>query len=294
MINKLRIISLFPAVLAALLCSTLIPPSAARAGSPMFEEGRLAYSQGDINAALVLWRPLAEQGDADAQFALGTLYYAGLAVPVDYTESSYWFHRAAEQGYAAAQYNLGNAYQRGEGVRANSTMAVHWWRKAAQQGFAAGQYNLASAYHSGDGVERDEERALALYRQSAENGHQPAIDLLARLAEAERYATAGNSGDCAGWLQQQAGGAYTIQLLSTTHPGEARRVANKFGLEGHIICSYEVKGTRYHALLLGAWPDTAAAQQKVETLAPELRARKPWIRPVGSLRRLVNPPEKRE
>ena len=256
----------------------------------MFEEGRLAYVQGDINAALVLWRPLAERGDADAQFALGTLYYAGLVVPVDYTESSYWFHRAAEQGYGAAQYNLGNAYKRGEGVRANSAMAVHWWRKASQQGFAAAQYNLASAYRTGEGIAKDDERAMALYRQSAENGHQPAVDLLAQLTEGDNNEAGSSTGDCAGWLRQ-ADGAYTIQLMSSTQPDEIQRVARKFGLEDHMICSYKVKGTRYYALLLGVWPDTASAQQKVDTLSPELRAKKPWIRPVGSLRRLVNPQE---
>ena len=257
----------------------------------MFEEGRIAYAEGNINAALVLWRPLAERGDADAQFALGTLYYAGLVVPVDYTESSYWFLRAAEQGYGAAQYNLGNAYKRGEGVRANSKMAVQWWRKAAQQDFAAAQYNLASAYHTGDGIARDEARAMVLYRQSAEHGHQPAIDLLAQLAKGDKSEAQSHSGDCASWLQQQADNAYTIQLMSSTQPDETQRVARKYGVQGHMICSYEVKGTRYHALLLGAWPDKAAAQQKVDTLDPELRAKKPWIRPVGSLRRLVNPPD---
>ena len=76
--------------------------------------------------------------------------------------------------------------------------------------------------------------------------------------------------------------------MSTTRPDDAGRVADKHGLEGHMVCSYEVKGTRYYALLLGAWPDTAAAQQKVESLAPELRAQKPWIRPIASLRRLIN------
>jgi len=80
------------------------------AGGPMYDKGLAANSTGDIITAYQLWNPLAEHGDTDAQSALGSLYYDGIGVPVDHTESSYWFHLAAEQGYAIAQYNLGNDY----------------------------------------------------------------------------------------------------------------------------------------------------------------------------------------
>jgi TPR repeat protein len=45
-------------------------------------------------------RPLAEQGDAKAQFALGNLYYFGQGTLQDYVEAVKWFRKAAEQGYA--------------------------------------------------------------------------------------------------------------------------------------------------------------------------------------------------
>ncbi len=36
-----------------------------------FDKGLTAYQNGDYVTALNEWRPLAEQGDADAQFSLG-------------------------------------------------------------------------------------------------------------------------------------------------------------------------------------------------------------------------------
>jgi hypothetical protein len=42
-----------------------------------------AYKRGDYATALRDWRPLAEQGDAGAQFYLGTLYAFGQGVPQD-------------------------------------------------------------------------------------------------------------------------------------------------------------------------------------------------------------------
>ena len=181
MINKLRKFPGLSGRLAGtLLCVALgLPP--AWAANPTFEEGREAYLRGDTARAVELWGSLAKQGDKEAQFAMGTLFYAGVGVAVDHTESSYWFQRAAEQGYAAAQYNLGNAYKRGEGVRQNDTMAVRWWEKAAAQGFAAAQFNLALAYYDGAGIEKNGARAMSLIKQAAEYCLQPATDLLAQL-----------------------------------------------------------------------------------------------------------------
>jgi hypothetical protein len=41
-------------------------------GSTQFEKGRAAYGSGDYETALRLWRPLAADGDAMAQFYMGT------------------------------------------------------------------------------------------------------------------------------------------------------------------------------------------------------------------------------
>jgi uncharacterized protein len=50
-----------------------------------FEDGVAAYSRGDYATALRLWRPLADQGVADAQFNLGLMYEDSEGVPQDYT-----------------------------------------------------------------------------------------------------------------------------------------------------------------------------------------------------------------
>ena len=42
-----------------------------------FQTGFAAYQKGDYAAALREWTPLAEQGDAEAQFNLGVMYYRG-------------------------------------------------------------------------------------------------------------------------------------------------------------------------------------------------------------------------
>ena len=51
-------------------------------------------------------RARADQGDAEAQFALGAVYATGRGVPQDAREAVRWFRLAAEQGHAAAQASL--------------------------------------------------------------------------------------------------------------------------------------------------------------------------------------------
>ncbi len=57
--------------------------------------------------ALRLWRPLAAQGYAYAQYNLGGMFHEGQGVPRDYAEAVKWYRKAAKQGYSQAQYNVG-------------------------------------------------------------------------------------------------------------------------------------------------------------------------------------------
>jgi TPR repeat protein len=49
-----------------------------------FEEGRAAYERGDYATAIKKLRPLAEAGNAEAQFYLGAMYAEGRGVPQDF------------------------------------------------------------------------------------------------------------------------------------------------------------------------------------------------------------------
>jgi len=99
------------------------------------QAGGYAYERRDYDTALKEWRPLAEQGDADAQFNLGVMYDMGLGVPQDYQEAVRWYRRAAEQGNAGAQNNLGFMYGNAQGVPKDYVLVHMWLNLAAAQGF---------------------------------------------------------------------------------------------------------------------------------------------------------------
>ncbi len=107
---------------------------AAPAWAADFEAGAEAYLRGDYATALKELRPLAEQGDVNAQFTLGLMYTKGRGVPQDYKEAVRWYRLAAAQGDAKAQYGLGVMYVEGWGVPQNNVLAHMWYNLAAAQG----------------------------------------------------------------------------------------------------------------------------------------------------------------
>jgi len=117
-----------------------------------YEDGLAASKRGDYATALRLWLPLAEQGDAYAQFNLGYMYAKGEGVPQDYAEAVKWYRKAAGQGDADAQFNLGIIYDQGKGVPQDYAKAVRWYRKAADQEDATAQNSLGMMYDEGQGV----------------------------------------------------------------------------------------------------------------------------------------------
>ena len=99
-----------------------------------FAAGLSAYQKGNYEGALKEWQPLAENGDAVAQFNVGLMCYEGQGVRQDYARAAEWFQRAADQGYAKAQYNLGAMYGVGKGVKRDLVEAYKWLDLCAANG----------------------------------------------------------------------------------------------------------------------------------------------------------------
>ena len=106
---------------------------------PGFEDGLLAYHRGDHRVAMEIWRPLAEQGHAAAQYSLGLLYYRGEGVPPNPKQAAKWYHKAADQGDPDAQLNLGLMYAQGDGLKQNYLTAYKWFSLAFFH-YPAGEY----------------------------------------------------------------------------------------------------------------------------------------------------------
>ena len=146
-----------------------------------FQAGMTAYDREDYATALREWQPLAEQGDALAQYQVGMLYRKGRGVPQDDVQARKWYGKAAAQGQTKAQFSLGTLYFNGEGGPKDYQQALRWLRLAADQGMALAQTKLAIMYDYGEGVPKDKVQAYKWLSLAATNGDKSAPLLLSSL-----------------------------------------------------------------------------------------------------------------
>jgi uncharacterized protein len=115
----------------------------------------------------------ADLGFAEAQFMLASLFETGIGIGENrksLSQSLQWHRKAAEQGHSDAALAVGTAYFLGRGVVLDYAQAAVWYTKAAEQGDSAAQYLIASMYESATGVQRNLETALSWYVAAARQG----------------------------------------------------------------------------------------------------------------------------
>ena len=187
-------------LLAVSMCCLVATANAA----PM-DDAKAANDRGDYSQALKIFRSLASQGNASAQYNIGLMYYNGRGGTRNYQEALKWYRLAAAQEFAEAQYAIGWMYEQGEGVAQNYQEALKWYRLAAAQfdgaaiakleyvssrikaldyaqnltlatqGNVSAQSTLGFIYRTGMGVPQDYHEALKWYRLAAAQKDASAI-----------------------------------------------------------------------------------------------------------------------
>jgi uncharacterized protein len=97
-------------------------------------KGTSLYWRGDHGAAAAVLKPLAEEGNVLAQFAIAAMYDDGRGLPQDFSRALSWYKKAAHAGLVDAQYMVGRFYGRGRGVKQNPSAAFFWFNLAAAGG----------------------------------------------------------------------------------------------------------------------------------------------------------------
>jgi cell division septation protein DedD len=136
-----------------------------------------AWQRADYAAAVAIWRPLAEKGDADAAFNLGQAYRLGRGVPTNLSAAKTWFERSAEKGHVDAQTTLGLLlFQNGDQAE-----GLRWLKSAAEQGEPRALLVYGTALVNGDGVTQNPPLGYAYVSRAAAQGLAPAKETLKQL-----------------------------------------------------------------------------------------------------------------
>ena len=158
------------AAVMAVLLSAPLPAQTVKAGIE-------AWQKADYATAVAIWRPLADKGDADAQFNLGQAYRLGRGVSINLSVAQTWFERAATSGHIDAQTTLGLLlFQNGDQVQ-----GLKWLKQASEQGEPRALLVYGTALYNGDGVTQNKVLGYAYVSRAAAAGLAPAKDTLSQL-----------------------------------------------------------------------------------------------------------------
>ncbi|MBU6381575.1 MAG: sel1 repeat family protein [Betaproteobacteria bacterium] len=85
----------------------------------------------EFKRAIETLKPLADKGDANAQFNLGAIYANGRGIPPDPREAVRLYRLAAAKGHLGAMNNLAFMLKTGSGTEKNDREALSWYEKIA-------------------------------------------------------------------------------------------------------------------------------------------------------------------
>ncbi len=147
---------------------------------------------------------IAQKGNAEANYQLGSCYENGWGDNKDDGKAAKWFGHAAQLGHSKAfaklrplaeekcdleaQYQLGLCYKNGLGVQRDYSLALKWLEYAAQKlhrgalkdlgiNFShesQALYGLGLYFFEGRGGKKDIDRAIELFRRAAEDDNEDA------------------------------------------------------------------------------------------------------------------------
>ena len=131
------------------------------------EDGTDLMAKGNYQGAMSTWQPLAQRGDAQAQFKIGMLYWGGFGVPKNYTTGMAWFKQAANNGNTDAMMHIALLYKQGLGVAQSDAEALQWVEKAANAGSSTAKKALVQMRANGIGTAKNPAAATAAQQPPA-------------------------------------------------------------------------------------------------------------------------------
>ncbi len=172
--------------------------------------GRDALMRSDYARAHDILVPLADAGDAAAQYWVGVMYAQGLGVAPDCREAALRYAAAARQDHPQAAFGLGLMLYRGFATMQDDcpmgpdpAAAAPWLMRAAKLDMPMAQYLVGRMHRTGEGLARSADDAFDWIGKAAASGLGAA-----RFDLALMYAEVGNRVDAHAWFAVLAAKGY--------------------------------------------------------------------------------------
>jgi TPR repeat protein len=230
-------------------------------------QGIEAWQKGDYNAAVQVWRPLADAGDPDALFNLAQAYRFGRGVPANLATAKSLLERAARGGHVESQTTLGLLLlQSGE-----QADALQYLKSASEAGEPRALLVYGTALINGDGVTQDRALGYAFVHAAARAGLPAAKKTLVELdklipatdrrkaLDTHRVAARGKRATATSTTAKPEAGEWRIQLGAFILKGAAESLFGRLSPALGGRKAYYLPAGNATRLQVGPYPSRAAA-----------------------------------
>ena len=159
--------------------------------SNQLKNGIHDFQIGNEKASLSIIKPLADRGNAKAQYWLADIYFDdGVGQKQNLANALSYLQKSASQGFVPAEGRLGEVYMDGDKTLQDFTQAKIWLRKASIAGDVRAQRLTGRVFELGLGVEKSPAQAYGWFENAASSGNPLAQrmrdQLLAHMSAAEK------------------------------------------------------------------------------------------------------------
>ncbi len=223
----------------------------------------------------------AQQGDADAQYALGYMYFYGIGTVRDVDAAKLWIRRAAAQGQPLAlkaTHILNYQEEPGSGGEATGDR----YQPKTYQKQSAAQLNNAV-------TTKQVEHHLPAYEPNKAQARATVLKKLnptAQTSDAAINASSSSQASVYGASAHKALSAshYTLQLMAGHHLKPMQDLVKRYHLQSQVAY-YKVayRGGEWYLLTYGHYASKSEAKKALSQLPIHVQALHPWIKPLSLL-----------
>lgn len=124
-------------------------------GNISFDKAKKALEENKIEKAISLYIISARQGNDDANFELGKIYYLNKYKQRDLKKASNYFKKASDYNHIKAKYNLAIIYSQKNFSEHNYKKAYKLFLSLSNQNYANAQYMVGIYLLHGLGIDKD-------------------------------------------------------------------------------------------------------------------------------------------
>lgn len=214
----------------------------------------------------------ARQGDSDAQYALGYMYFYGIGTVRDVDAAKLWIRRAAAQGQPLAL---------------KASHILNYEEKPPSGGESTGDiykpktYNEQSAavLNSAKPAQHVSEH-LPAYNKSKQSQRNAALGVLDNQPESDPAVNASSSS------QSDLGVGYTLQIMASHDLHKLENFISHYHLQS-AASYYKARyhGSDWYMLTYGVYRNKADAKKALSSLPVAVQGMHPWIKPLSLVSR---------